>query len=242
MAASHLVLPSLLLSAGISVAGLAIGRALPQIRPPERTVTVKGIAERDVDANVALWPLQFSATSDDLALAQTEIARSREAVLAFLARNGIDPKAVEVQRFDVSDRLASAYGDGRPSSRFVIRQKLMVRSEEPAKIRDASQRVGELVDAGVILTEADGYQSGPTYLFTKLNEFKPPMISEATASARKAAEEFARDAGTPLGTIRRANQGLFEILPRDRAPGISETEQPAKTLRVVATVEFELGG
>jgi hypothetical protein len=202
---------------------------------------VKGIAERDVEADVALWPLQFSATNDDLATAQTEIARSREAVLAFLGRNGIDPKSVEVQRFDVSDRLANAYGDGRPSSRYVIRQKLMVRSEDPVKIRDASQRVGELVDAGVVLTEADGYQSGPTYLFTKLNDFKPAMISAATANARKAAEEFARDAQARLGTIRRANQGLFEILPRDRAPGASETEQLGKTLRVVATVEYELG-
>ena len=63
---------------------------------------------------------------------------------------------------------------------------------------------------------------GPTYVFTKLNDLKPPMIAEATARAREAAEQFARDARSELGGIRRANQGIFEILPRDQAPGIFE--------------------
>ena len=47
------------------------------------------------------------------------------------------------------------------------------------------------------------------------------MIADATARAREAAEQFARDSRASLGGIRRANQGVFEILPRDQAPGIS---------------------
>jgi len=66
------------------------------------------------------------------------------------------------------------------------------------------------------------------------------MIAEATAQARRAAEQFAQDSGSRIGKIRRANQGVFVILARDRAPGISEESQLHKTVRVVSTVEYYL--
>jgi hypothetical protein len=82
--------------------------------------------------------------------------------------------------------------------------------------------------------------TGPSFIFTKLNELKPAMIAEATSRARDAAEQFARDSKTHVGGIRRANQGVFEILPRDQANGIQEESQVEKTLRVVSTVEYLL--
>jgi hypothetical protein len=119
---------------------------------------------------------------------------------------------------------------------------LMVRSDQPEKIRDASQKVGELVNSGVVLSSGPGGGAfgGPTFLFTKLNDLKPEMIAEATASARKAAEQFAKDSHSRIGGIRRASQGVFEILPRDQAMGIMEQNQLHKTLRVVTTVDYFL--
>jgi hypothetical protein len=73
-----------------------------------------------------------------------------------------------------------------------------------------------------------------------LNSLKPPMIKEATARAREAAAQFAQDSRSELAGIKRASQGVFEILPRDQAPGISEESQIAKTVRVVSTVEYYL--
>jgi len=101
--------------------------------------------------------------------------------------------------------------------------------------------VGELVAAGVVLSSGGEYGGGgPTFIFTGLNDLKPAMIAEATARAREAAEQFARDAKSRIGGIRRANQGTFEILARDRAPGITEEGQLAKTVRVVSTVDYNL--
>lgn len=68
------------------------------------------------------------------------------------------------------------------------------------------------------------------------------MIAEATARAREAAVEFARDSDSGLGGIRRANQGVFEILPRDPAPGITQENRIEKSVRVVTTVEYYLRG
>jgi hypothetical protein len=101
--------------------------------------------------------------------------------------------------------------------------------------------VGALVRAGVVLSSGPEYgPAGPSFLFTKLNDIKPAMIAEATGRAREAAEQFARDAKSRLGGIRRASQGVFVILPRDQAAGISEESQVEKTVRVVTTVDYYL--
>ena len=103
----------------------------------------------------------------------------------------------------------------------------------------AAQNVSELVDSGVVLSSDYG-PSGPTYLFNGLNDIKPAMIAEATAAARESAQQFARDAEAKLGSLRRANQGVFQILARDQAPGVSEQQQLVKTVRVVSTFDYYL--
>ena len=146
-----------------------------------------------------------------------------------------------MQDFSATDAFANQYGGGQITSRYVIRQTVVVRSTNPAQILAASQRVAELVSAGVVLSSGGEYGTGgPTFVFTKLNALKPAMIAEATARVREGAEQFARDSRSTLGGIRRGSQGVFEILPRDQAPGITQESQLVKTVRVVTTVEYGL--
>ncbi|MDD2603665.1 MAG: SIMPL domain-containing protein [Desulfobacteraceae bacterium] len=229
-----------LVAVGIALGGWFVGQGFVQGRTADRFVTVKGLAERDVEADIALWPIQFAATDDQLDQAQARIRDSRQEVLAFLAGHGIAAEAVQVHRLSVQDLYANAYRSGPVQSRFIIQQTLMVRSTETERIEKASQAIGELVDAGVILSSEGPMSNGPTYLFSRLGDHKPAMIAEATANARRAAEEFAADSGSRLGKIRRANQGVFVILARDRAPGIDEQGQRQKTIRVVTTIEYLL--
>jgi hypothetical protein len=231
---------ALVLGVGIALGGWHVGRGIIHLRTGDRYVTVKGVSERDVTADVALWPIRFVSTDDDLRKAQARIKESKEVILDFLKRQGILPAAAQVQRLDVTDVLANPYRSGETRSRYIISQTLMVRSPDPAVILKASQAIGELVDAGVVLSSTGGPGDGPTYLFTGLNEIKPQMIAEATASGREAAEQFARDSGSKVAGIRQANQGVFVILPRDRAPGIMEESEINKTVRVVTTIEYYL--
>ncbi len=230
-----------ILALGLALSGWLIGRGFEQARLGGRTVTVKGVSEREVAADVALWPIRYQATGNQLAEAQARIERSRAAVVAFLEKNGVAAAQVELQGLQVTDAQANPYRQGPVGeSRFLITHTLMVRSDDPQEIRDASRKVGELVDAGVLLGSGDYGGGGPTFLFTKLNDLKPEMIADATAKAREAAEQFARDSRSRLGGIRSANQGLFVILPRDQAPGISEESQVQKIVRVVSTVDYYL--
>jgi uncharacterized protein len=231
---------ALLLGLGIAIAGWFVGNGFVAGRASDRFVTVKGVSERDVKADLALWPLSYVSTDNDLGRAQSKIGDSHRRVMAFLEKQGIDPVQAEVRQLEVSDLLANPYRSGPVESRYIVSETLMVRSEDPPTIEKASQHIGELVEQGVVLSSQGGGPSGPTFLFTKLGDLKPEMIAEATAQARSAAEQFAKDSGSQTGRIRRANQGVFEVQPRDRAQGITEESQIDKTLRVVSTVEYYL--
>lgn len=233
------VMPALILGAAGIIAASLVGTGLADLGTGDRYVTVKGLAERDVTADTALWPLRFVATGDTLQDARAGIRESHDAVLAFLEQHDISDDRVELQKLSVNDTGADPYqnSDGGPG--FIINQTLTVRSHNVERVRKAAQAVSELVDAGVVLSSDYG-SSGPSYLFSQLNDIKPEMIAEATAAARESAEQFAEDADATVGKLRRANQGVFQINARDAAAGVSRTRQAEKTVRVVTTIDYYL--
>lgn len=232
------VAAALVLSTGMILTGVLVRSGLVNARTGERVVSVKGLAECEVQADLAIWPLRFVATSNDLAEAQTKIQADATAVRAFLTGAGIADDDIEMQSLEVTDLLAQAYRQGPVESRFIITQTLAVRSSSVETVVAASQRVGDLVEAGVILG-GQGPQ-GPYYLFTGLNDIKPAMLAEATANARAAAEQFAEDSGSRIDGIRSARQGVFQILARDKAPGLQQQKQVLKTVRIVSTIDYAL--
>ncbi|MDQ3208765.1 MAG: SIMPL domain-containing protein [Gemmatimonadota bacterium] len=234
-------LSAFVLAGGLALGGWFVGHGFLRGRTASRYVEVKGLAERQVAADLALWPLRFVSTGNDLSVAQAEITKDTRAVYTFLSRHGIDTAAVQLLALEVSDAEANRFQGERGGTRFVIQQTVMVRSDKPDVVLAASQRVSELVSAGVILSSSGEYGvGGPTFVFTKLNQLKPAMVAEATANARAAAQQFAADSRTSLGDIRYANQGIFVILPRDQAPGVNEGGQLQKIVRVVSTVQYLL--
>jgi hypothetical protein len=235
---------AIILALGISLAGFLAGNGLAKARTADRYVTVKGVTEREAKADLAIWPLSVVGADNNLATAHNKLEASITGVRQFLVKHGIDTSQVELTGFSVSDALSNEYGPQRPpTNRYVIRETLMVRSQHPDLVLAASQQIGELAAIGVVVSSGPEYRGpggGPTFVFTGLNKLKPQMIADATARAREAAEQFARDSHSELGGIRQANQGVFEILPRDQAPGIAAESQINKTVRVVSTVEYFL--
>ncbi len=224
---------------GLVLGGFLAGNGIVRSKTAERYVTVKGVAEQEAKADLAIWPLRVVAADNDLTAANGQLQSSVRRIRAFLARHGVDTTQLTLQDFAVRDANADQYGGNRSGPRYVIQQTLLIRSTQPDVVAAASQRLAELVSEGVVLSSGEQYgRGGPSYVFTGLNQLKPGMIAQATARAREAAGQFAQDAGSTLGPIRRANQGYFEILPRDQAQGIDEASQVNKVIRVVATVEY----
>ena len=71
---------ALLIALGFTAAGWFVGNGFMKGRAADRFVTVKGVSEREVKADTALWPLRFVATDDDLAQAQKKIESSKKTI------------------------------------------------------------------------------------------------------------------------------------------------------------------
>ncbi|WMT87360.1 SIMPL domain-containing protein [Pelagibacterium sp. 26DY04] len=234
------IVAALLIAIGIALAGWLGGQALIESRQPIRTVTVKGLSERNVMANIAHWPIKFVATGPTLEDARAQLEASDAAVREFLTGAGFPEDAMNVQNILVEDRLAGYNASGTPDeARFVLTEEFIVTSEDVEAIATASRNIGDLLRAGVVFS-SDSYNAGPSYIFTALNDLKTDMLAEATQRAREAAEQFAAEAGAEVGTIQTANQGVFEILAAVEIPDQRPEKQMEKKVRVVTTITYFL--
>ena len=234
------VVPALLIAIGLTAGGWLAGSGLARARMADRYVTVKGVAEREVRADIAVWPIRVRASDNDLARAQEKLASDLAKVRAFLREGGIDSGATVLGALSVTDAYSGLRGRDLVGSRFEIAQTMIVRSDKPDVVLAASQRIGQLLRQGVVLGSTEYQAAGPTFIYTKLNDIKPAMIADATARAREAADQFAHDSKSAIGGIRQAFQGEFEILARDEGEGVTESSQIAKRVRVVSTVDWYL--
>lgn len=233
MRLSSSIVAAAILAAGLVLAAVIVGQGLGSFREGPSVVTVRGVAERDVVADLATWTIATQANGTDLAEVQAKADRDAETVRAFLAANGFAPAEVQPRGSGVSQ-----YFDSTPGRmNITIRQRLQARTTDVAKMERAFANQAELIRRGVAL-DSDG-MGGLTYSFTKLNDVKPEMIAEATKAAREAADQFAADSGTRVARIRQATQGLFTITGRDGDPGAG-TDTPNQKVRVVTTIEFTL--
>ncbi len=235
----------LIVGVALSFAFITIGQkvydGLTHFRSYDRYITVKGLATKDVDADLAVWSITFNVAGETLAGAQENLAASDKIVRDFLKANGLKPEQIRLQTMNVVDRKAQIYNNGGDMTlRFILSQTLVARTNDTAAMVKASQNISDLVKAGVTLGDPNGGGNGvPQYLFTKINDIKPELIAEATKNARVSAEQFAKDSGQDIGSIRTANQGYIQIEARD--PGVSESESPQKSVRVVTTIDYLLG-
>ena len=208
------IVAGLLVGAGLLGAGWFSAGAVSDFKNAQRFVTVKGLAEREVPANLAIWPVVFNAAGNDLAKVQDEIEADADKVIAFLGQYGLEGDAVTRSAPRIEDYLARGYNGGnRPANRYSAEATVLLRSNDIAAVKQAQQDAGKLVREGVVLLNQWGAQT--QFLFTELNAIKPEMIAQATRAAREAAAKFAEDSGARVGGIRQANQGLFTISDRD---------------------------
>jgi hypothetical protein len=230
---SSLVL-GLSIAAGLGLLGHLVGDAALRVKGLERTVVVKGLSEREVPADTAIWPIRFQDAAGDLSALFDSVQGKNRKVRDFLAGHGLKDAEVTTNPPAVTDLHAQNYGDRSAAPfRFTASSVTTVYSTNVAAVRAAMADAIALGRQGVAITGED-YEQRTQFLFTKLNDLKPGMIAEATQNARAVAGKFAEDSGSSLGAIKTAAQGQFTIEDRD------STTPYIKRVRVVSTVEYFL--
>ena len=224
-----------LLALSIIIGGYLLGDGLRRARMADRAVTVRGLAERDVTANLATWTINFNAQGTELGSVQAESDRDARTVLNFFRTAGFRAEDVT----DAGGSVNQYFDNDRGENSVTVNRRLQLRTDDVGRARRAYSRQFELIRNGVAIQEGSDVQ----YVFTRLNDIKPEMIAQATQDARRGAERFASDSGTGVGGIRSATQGYFSIGPRDgdtTEENYGARESPFQKVRVVTTIEFYL--
>ena len=216
---------------GLTLLGYLLGDAAIRYKEYERTVTVKGLSEREYKADIVLWPIQFTAASNSLGAMYRAMDDSTQKISVFLKQAGIKDSEISYSAPAITDKSANQYGNQVAEYRYVATQTVTVYSDNIDVVRQVMSNMSELGKQGIVFT-GNNYQT--EYIFTRLNEVKPEMIEEATRKAREVAEKFASDSQSSLGKIKRASQGQFSIYARDR------NNPHIKKVRVVSTVVYYL--
>ncbi len=233
------LLSGLLVAIGIATAGFFVSAGLERFRMADRSISVKGLAERDVQSDFAIWTLNFRRAGSEFAGVQQALSADREKVLAFLKAQGFKDEELESKPLSVQDLLARDYAQGNVPFRFNGSGRIVVKSARVAEVEKASLALDPLIQAGIQLGgEGDG-AAGPRYQLRGFNDVKAPLLAEATKNAREQAEKFAAEAGATLGPLKSANQGVIRITGDD-GQDFDDGSSRGKRLRVVSSFEYEL--
>ena len=224
---------ALILASGIAISGFFIASGLSAARQFTRFVQVKGLAERLVKSDEAIWTVNIKLVNNELQALYKEIDDAQGRARKFLLAQGFKPAEISVNPVSVTDNQSVSYNQNQNMPRFSADTGFSVSTNNIDLVAQTAQKTGELVQQGIVVTAATAL-----YRYNDLNSIKPSLLEEATKSARLAAESFARDAEARLGGVRRAMQGLFTI--SDANSSYDSGNALSKKVRVVTTVEYDL--
>lgn len=230
------MIAALLISVGIGLSGYFIGNTLYKSSVAMNTATVKGLAERRVQADQVSWNVGFSVEGPDresIPRLYEEAERSRDKILEYLVKSGIQESEITKGIVNHSTREYRNENQELVEEKHILSGEIIVETTRVEAINDARAEVNKLIVQGISIDNKP-----PQYHFTKLNDIKPAMLEEATKNARIAADEFAKNADVKVGKIKTARQGGFIVV--DVGENYGDTKRIEKDVRVVTTVEFYL--
>jgi hypothetical protein len=218
---------------GMIATGVILSSSAIRFKEYERVLAVKGLAEKEVPADIAVWPIRFTAANNDLMGLYATMEANTHQIVSYLKTAGFDTTEITTASPLITDKLAQEYGGEKIAMRYTASQVITVYSKKINAVRASQGNLAELGKKGIAFS-GNEYDQKIQFLFTGLNAIKPAMIKEATRNARSVAEQFAADANSHVGKLKSANQGQFTIEDRD-----SNTPY-LKKVRVVSTVEYYL--
>lgn len=234
MKVNEKIAAAVILAIGMMGMGCALRSGIIQFKDMDRSVTVKGLSEREVKADKVTWSLTYKELGNDPTEMYNLLEQKNSKVVAFLKTSGIKTEDISINPPQIVDRQADNYGNEIMNYRYKATSVITVTSHEVEKVRSLLSKQSELMKQGIALVSNEYDNNSVVYEFTGLNDIKPEMIEEATKNARATAQKFADDSGSKLGEIHSAQQGQFSIENRDvHTPYI-------KKLRVVNTIEYSL--
>jgi hypothetical protein len=187
-------------------------------------VEVKGLSEKIVKADTAIWSLSFEVKSNVIDTLYADTEKNITIIKKFLMDKGFEGSEINVAPVNI---YQDTYRDA--AFRYNSTNQVSVYTKKVDLAKSASNETLLLVKQGVVLN-----QNFISFEFSDLNSIKPDMLAEAIKNARDTASQFAQNSESSVGSIVRGNQGVFDITDKDPA------SPEFKKIRLVSTLRFLL--
>ncbi|MFI3315526.1 MAG: SIMPL domain-containing protein [Rikenellaceae bacterium] len=229
----NLTFPTITLAATLIIAALIVSNAAGKFSSQNRYVSVKGLSQKEVEADKVIWPILYKEAGNSLNEISISLAKKEQIIKKFLIENGIKEEEISNSAPEIIDYKTERYAPERNENRYNVTNVITVVTSQVELTRELLTRTNDLLAQGVVLSSGD-YRYNISYEYTALNDIKVEMIKEASANAKASALQFANDSNSKLGKIKNATQGQISI--SDLNPNMPYI----KRIRVVTSISYFL--
>lgn len=232
-----------------TIAGLAlilgafiVGNAYTYKYKNSNTINVTGNAKKDFESDLVKWSASYSRKSMDLSAASEQLGQDRELVKGFLIKQGVNPKEIVFNAVNINREFSNqSDGNGNSYSVFTgysLSQNVSIESRDLAKVENASREISALLSQGIELSS-----NSPSFYYSKLEDLKLELISQASQNAKQRASNIATEAGASLGGLVRADLGIFQITGQNDNEeysygGAFNTSSKSKTANITVKTSY----
>jgi len=202
-------------------------------------VSVKGYAKQKITSDYAIFDVELVAEDPDLKVCYSILAGNKKKVLDYLVKHNITKKELEVHPAEVGEEYKVNERGYKTEEfiKFIIKQPILVKSDDVMKIDKLSDDIIEILDQGVKIAI-----NKPRYVYRKLEDLKIEMVGKATNNARERAKKIAKEGRFRLGSIADVRVGVFQITPVHSTAvsnyGINDTKSIDKEIKCVVGIQY----
>lgn len=207
------------------------------------TISVTGLAEKDFVSDQIVWTGNYSRKMLDLKSAYSLLKEDESKIRIYLKEKGVFDNEMVFSAINIEKEFNTKYDVngkviGSEFSGYNLKQNVTVDSKNIEKVEKISREVTELIQSGIEFNS-----SSPSYYYTKLSELKLDLLAKASADAKQRAETIAKNSGSNLGSIKKANMGIFQITGKNSNEyysygGALNTSSKNKTASITTKIDY----
>ncbi|HLW42238.1 MAG TPA: SIMPL domain-containing protein [Flavobacterium sp.] len=234
-----------IIALGLIISTVVLTQAFKNRNQADETISVTGLGSKDFVADLIVWNSSFSKKSFELKQAYAELENDRNAIKDYLLGKGLKENEIIFSSVNINKEYTYSYDNNsnlrsQQFNGYSLTQNVQIESKEVEKVENVSRQVSELINKGVEL-----YSNAPEYYYTKLAELKLEMIAEATKDAKMRADQIAENAGASLGSLKKSDLGVFQIIAQNSSEeyswgGSFNTTSKNKTATITIRLVYKI--
>lgn len=242
------VLTTSLIALAIVLASVVLGNAYKYKFVSAETISTTGLAEKEFTSDLVIWNSSFSSYSMDRKVAFESLKADQLKIKDYLISKGIKENEIVFSAIKVTEQTKTerkyagidGYSEISTFAGYKLSQNFDIESKSLDIIEKTAREITELLEQGINISS-----SQPSYYYTKLEDLKISLISNATENATLRANNIAEKGNSTLGSLKNATMGVFQITGKTSSEeyswgGVYNTSDRNKKASITVKLEFAI--